>query len=45
VLPRANAASLLGGTAPLGMPQTSSSAILAASAVALTVLAAIRCRE
>jgi hypothetical protein len=44
VLPRANAASLL-GTAPLGMPQTSSSAILAASAAALIALAAVRCRE
>ena len=45
VFPRANAASLLGGAAPLGLPQASSSALLAASAVALTALAAIRCRE
>lgn len=45
LLPRANAASLLGGAAPLGMTQASSSVILAAAAVALSLLAAIRCRE
>jgi hypothetical protein len=45
LLPRANAASLLGGLAPLGMTQASSSVILAACAVALSLLAAIRCRE
>jgi hypothetical protein len=45
LLPRANAASLLGGAAPLGMTQPSSSVILAAAAIALSLLAAIRCRE
>ncbi|MFT3768631.1 MAG: hypothetical protein QM820_24560 [Minicystis sp.] len=45
LLPRANAASLLGGAAPLGLPQGTSSLILAASAVVLTGLAALRCRE
>jgi hypothetical protein len=45
ILPRANAASLLGGTAPLGLPQAGSSAILLAAALVLTGLAALRCRE
>jgi hypothetical protein len=45
VLPRANAASLLGGAGPLGLPQASSSLILAASAMTLAGLAALRCRE
>jgi len=45
LLPRANAASLLGGAAPLGMTQASSSAILAASALVLAGIAALRCRE
>jgi hypothetical protein len=45
ILPRAHAANLLGGPAPLGLPQASSSALLAASAVVLTGLAALRCRE
>jgi hypothetical protein len=45
ILPRAHAVSLLGGAAPLGLPQASSSLILGASAVALAALAALRCRE
>lgn len=45
LLPRANAASLLGGAAPLALPQVGSSAILVASAVVLAGLAALRCRE
>ena len=45
LLPRANAASLLGGAAPLGLPQTSSCAILGASAVVLAGVAALRCGE
>ncbi|APR80660.1 Hypothetical protein A7982_06007 [Minicystis rosea] len=45
LLPRANAASLLGGPAPLAMTQASSSVILAASAMILGALAALRCRE
>jgi hypothetical protein len=45
ILPRAHAVSLLGGAAPLELPQTSSSLILGASAVALAALAALRCRE
>jgi hypothetical protein len=44
-LPRAHAASLLGGSGPLGMPQSSSSLVLAASAMALSGVAAARCRE
>ncbi len=44
ILPRANAASLLGGAAPLGLPHATSSVILGASAVALAGLAAVRCR-
>jgi hypothetical protein len=44
VLPRANALSLLGGAAPLGMVQASSSVILGASAVVLAGLAGLRCR-
>jgi hypothetical protein len=44
-LPRAHAASLLGGPGPLGMPQSSSSLVLAASAMALSGAAAARCRE
>jgi hypothetical protein len=45
VLPRGNAHSLLGGAAPLGLPQASSTVILAGSAVILVVAAALRCRE
>lgn len=45
LLPRANAASLLGGTAPLHMPQASSSVILALSALVIGGVAALRCRE
>jgi hypothetical protein len=44
-LPRANAASLLGGAAPLGMAQASSSLVLLASALLLTGLCALRCGE
>ena len=49
-LPRAHAASLLGGAGPLGLPQSSSSLVLAASAMALSGLAAAlspseRCRR
>ena len=45
ILPRANATSLLGGAAPLGMAQASSSIILVVSAVVLTGVAALRCRD
>ncbi len=48
LLPRAHAANLLGvldGAAPLGLPQASSSLVLVASALVLTGLAALRCRE
>jgi hypothetical protein len=45
LLPRANAASLLGGAAPLGMTQASSSVILAGSVMVLAGIAALRCRE
>jgi hypothetical protein len=45
ILPRAHAVSLLGGVAPLGLPQTSSSVALAVSAVVLATVAALRCRE
>jgi hypothetical protein len=45
VLPRANAASLLGGAAALGLPHASSSLILGASAVVLAAFAALRCRD
>lgn len=45
ILPRANAASLLGGAGPLGLPQASSSLILGASAMTLAGVAALRCRE
>jgi hypothetical protein len=45
ILPRAHAVSLLGGAAPLGLPQASSSVILGASAVVLAAVAALRCRE
>jgi hypothetical protein len=44
ILPRAHALSLLGGAAPLGMAQASSSAILGIAAALLAVVAAIRCR-
>jgi len=43
ILPRAHAVSLLGGAAPLGMTQTSSSAALVASAALLALAAALRC--
>jgi hypothetical protein len=45
VLPRGHVLSLLGGAAPLAMPQMSSSLLLGASAVVLAALAAVRCRE
>jgi len=45
ILPRANAASLLGSAPPLGLPHASSSLILAASAVVLAGFAALRCRD
>jgi hypothetical protein len=45
ILPRANAVNLLGGAAPLGLPQASSSLILGATAVALAAAAAVRCGE
>ena len=45
VLPRAHAQNLLGGAAPLGLAQASSSALLGAAALVLCVLAALRCRE
>jgi hypothetical protein len=45
ILPRAHATSLLGGAAPLGLSQASSSAVLAVSVVVLASLAAFRCRE
>lgn len=44
ILPRGNVASLLGGAAPLGLPQGTSSLILGVSAVVLGGLAALRCR-
>jgi hypothetical protein len=43
ILPRAHAVSLLGGAAPMGMSQTSSSAALFASAAVLALAAALRC--
>jgi hypothetical protein len=45
ILPRAHAVSLLGGAAPLELPQASSSLILGASAVVLAAVAALRCGE
>lgn len=45
VLPRGNAESLLGGAAPMHLPQAASSGILLGSAVVLTLLAALRCRR
>lgn len=42
-LPRANAVCLLGIATPLGLTQATSSAILAAGAVVLAALAALRC--
>ncbi len=45
VLPRAHAVSLLGGAAPLGLSQASSSLVLVVSAVVLASVAALRCRE
>ena len=45
ILPRGNAASLLGGPGPLHLPQASSSALLLVSALSLAGLAAVRCRE
>jgi hypothetical protein len=45
ILPRAHAASLLGGVAPLGLPQASSTLVLATSALVLSAFAALRCRE
>jgi ABC-2 type transport system ATP-binding protein len=44
ILPRAHAANLLGGAAPLGLPQGGSSAVLVGSTVVLTLVAALRCR-
>ncbi len=41
----AHAVSLLGGAAPLGLSQASSSLALAVSAVVLASVAALRCRE
>jgi hypothetical protein len=43
VLPRAHAVSLLGGIAPLGLPQASSTVTLVASALILAAFAALRC--
>jgi hypothetical protein len=45
VFPRGNAQSLLGGAAPLHLSQPSSSLALALSALALTLLASLLCRE
>ncbi len=45
ILPRANAASLLGGAAPLGLSHPSSCLVLGASAVVLAAFAALRCRD
>lgn len=45
ILPRGNVTSLLGGAAPLGLPQGTSSLILGASALVLGGVAALRCRE
>ena len=45
VLPRGNAQSLLGGAAPMHLPQAASSGILLGSAVVLTMIAALRCRR
>lgn len=45
LLPRGNAQSLLGGPAPLHLPQASSSVILVVSALVVAGLAAVRCRE
>jgi len=42
IFPRGNATNLLGGPAPLGLPQASSMAILIASGAALSLLAALR---
>jgi hypothetical protein len=45
LFPRGNAQNLLGGVAPMHLPQTASSAILLGSAVILTLLAALRCQR
>jgi hypothetical protein len=45
VFPRGNAQSLLGGAAPLHLSQASSSAVLALSALALTLVASLLCRQ
>jgi hypothetical protein len=45
LLPRGNAHNLLGGAAPLGLPQSSSSAILIGAACMLSFAAALRCGD
>lgn len=45
LLPRGNAVNLLGGQAPLGLTQSASASLLAASALLLALAAAIRCRD
>jgi hypothetical protein len=45
LLPRGNAANLLGGPSPLGLGQPASAGLLAASALLLALAAAARCRE
>jgi len=45
VFPRGNAANLLGGAAALQLSQPASSAVLAGSAVLLTLFASLLCRE
>jgi hypothetical protein len=45
ILPRGNAVNLLGGSAPLGLSQQGSAALLAIAALTLALIAALRCRE
>lgn len=45
LFPRGNAQNLLGGAAPFHLAQPASSAVLALSAVVLTLLAALLCRQ
>lgn len=44
-LPRGNALNLLGGAAPLHLPQAASSALLVGMSLLLSLLAALRCRR
>jgi hypothetical protein len=45
ILPRGHARNLLGGMAPMGLSQASSSALLGIGVVVLAIAAALRCRE